>query len=189
MATETANNDTAGAEQPQDLLPPWVNPDWDRLLEVQTSGGQFRSRSISKVDLPAGALFARLTGVNQQEPQSYSTTQAGRDFHIELNSDIHFTNHSCDPTLEWHMQKFEIRVRRDRPLKQGDMLSFFYPSTDWTLAQPFDCWCGAPEGVCCKRIEGADKMDEAVLKRYWLNPYIEELLAERKAGGSNGGGE
>ena len=48
---------------------------------------------------------------------------------------------------------FEIRVKRDRPLKKGDMLSFFYPSTDWTLAQPFDCWCGAAE-KCCGRIEG-----------------------------------
>jgi hypothetical protein len=189
MAAEPGKQSTANSKQPQDLLPAWVNPDWDRLLEVKTSGGSFRSWAASKVDLPPGALFARLSGIHQQIPQSYSTTQAGRDLHVELNSNIHFTNHSCDPTLEWHMDKFEIRVRSDRALKKGEMLSFFYPSTDWTLAQPFDCWCGAGDGKCCKRIEGAGKMDEAVLKRYWLNGYIEKLLAERKEGESKSGGE
>ena len=174
------STDSAHPQQAQNLLPAWVNPDWDRLLEVKTSGGSFRSWAASKVDLPPGAVFARLTGINQQWPQSYSTTQAGRDVHVELNSDIHFTNHSCDPTLEWHMDSFEIRVRRDRPLAKGERLSYFYPSTEWTLAQPFDCWCGAGEGMCCGRIEGAEKMDEELLKRYWLNGYIEELLAERK---------
>ena len=47
------------------------------------------------------------------------------------------------------------------------------------MAQPFDCWSGAGKGKCCGRIDGAGKMDEAVLKRYWLNGYIEELLMER----------
>ena len=162
------------------LLPAWVNPDWDRLLTVRTSGGSFRSSAISIVDLPPGALFARLTGIHAQTPQSYSTTQAGPNLHVELNSNIHFTNHSCAPTLEWHMDKFEIRVNRERALKKGDELSFFYPSTDWTLAQPFDCWCGAAEGVCCGRIEGAGRMDEGVLGRYWLNGYIRKLLEERR---------
>lgn len=78
------------------------------------------------------------------------------------------------------MDRFEILVKRDRPLRKGEMLSFFYPSTEWTLAQPFECWCGAGEGVCCGRIDGAEKMDEKVLRRYWLNGYIEDLLKERK---------
>lgn len=100
--TEDSKANQTTADVPLNLLPAWVNPDWDRLLEVKTSGGSFRSWAESKVDLPPGALFARLTGINQQLPQSYSTTQAGRDLHVELDSNIHFTNHSCDPSLEWH---------------------------------------------------------------------------------------
>jgi len=182
MALNPSEPSATSTEQPQNLLPAWVNPDWDRLLSVQTSRGSFRSRAISKVDLPPSALFVRLTGIHQQNPPSYSTTQAGRDLHVELNSNIHFTNHSCDPSLEWHMDVFEIRVRRDRALKKGDILSFFYPSTEWTLAQSFDCWCGAGEGRCCGKIVGARDMDEEVLRRFWLNGYIEEMLAERKEG-------
>lgn len=56
------------------------------------------------------------------------------------------------------------------------------------FAQPFDCWCGAGEEKCCGRIEGAEKMDDAVLRRYYLNGHIEELLAERKEGGGKDGG-
>ena len=74
-----------------------------------------------------------------------------------------------------------MRVNRDRDLKKGDMLSFFYPSTEWLLAQPFDCWCGAGEGKCFGRVEGAAKMDPTRLREYWLNGYIEELLAEQEA--------
>ena len=166
----------------QTLLPAWVNPDWDRLVQVRNSEGSFRSWAESKVDLPPGALFARLTGINQHWPPDYLTTQAGRDLHVELNSIIRFANHSCDPTLEWDMKDFEIRVRRDRPLIKGDSLTFFYPSTEWKMVQPFDCWCGAGEGRCCGRIEGAATMDEELLRRYWLNVHIEELLAERKTG-------
>ena len=189
MATGPGKLSSTTCKQNQDLLPAWVNPDWDRLLEVKRSEGSFRTGAASKVDLPPGALFARLTGLQQHSPQTYSSVQAGRDWHVELNSDVGFVNHSCDPTLEWHMDKFEIRVRRDRPLKKGETLSFFYPSTEWTFAQPFDCWCGAGEGICCGRIEGAAKMEEAMLRRYWLNGHIKELLAERKKGGiRNGGG-
>lgn len=52
MATGPGKLATASIIQNQDRLPAWVNPDWDRLLEVKTSGGSFRSWAASKVDLP-----------------------------------------------------------------------------------------------------------------------------------------
>ncbi|TGJ86046.1 hypothetical protein E0Z10_g2698 [Xylaria hypoxylon] len=51
-----------------DLLPAWVKPDLDRLLVVKKAEGDFRSWATSLVDLPAGALFARITGVTIVEP-------------------------------------------------------------------------------------------------------------------------
>ena len=36
---------------------------------------------------------------------------------------------------------------------------------------------------------GAEKIDEAVLRRHYLNGYIQELLAERKEGGGKAGGK
>ena len=66
----------------------------------------------------------------------------------------------------------EVRVSRYRDLKEGDILSFFYPSTEWTMVQPFMCFCN--EETCLGKINGASQMGKAKLKGYWLNQHIEE---------------
>ena len=162
-------------------LPAWVNPDLDRLMIVKKAEGSFNSWAESLVDLPAGSLFARLTGLTAGGPAKYSSVQAGRDLHIELNSNPLYVNHSCAPTLEFDMERMEVRVARDRDLKKGDLLSFFYPSTEWTMAQPFDCWCGAGEGKCLGRVEGAGKIEPAKLRRFYLSRHIVEMLAAKEA--------
>lgn len=67
-------------------------------------------------------------------------------------------------------------------LKEGDELSFFYPSTEWDMAQPFECLCGSKE--CRGTISGAKDMPAEVLKNYWLSSHIRELLEEKAANGS-----
>ncbi|EED18879.1 conserved hypothetical protein [Talaromyces stipitatus ATCC 10500] len=148
MANHTPSKDNAS------LLPAWVNPDLDRLMVVKHADGDFRSWSESLVDLPAGALFARITGVTTISPPNYLSVQAGPDLHLELNSDLQYINHSCEPTLEWDMSCMEIR--------------------------PFDCWCGAGEGKCLGRIEGAAKLGTEKSKNWWLNEYIREMLEEQE---------
>jgi hypothetical protein len=81
------------------------------------------------------------------------------------------------------MQRWEVRVSSEQDLKEGDELTFFYPSTEWHMSQPFECGC--KEEVCRGKISGAKDMDEKVLAEYWLNAHIEEMLAE-KANGKNG---
>ncbi|GAP90085.1 putative galactose-proton symport [Rosellinia necatrix] len=178
VALAPDENHAPRAEEAAGLLPAWVNPDLDRLMVVKKTAGDFRSWSESLVDLPAGAVFARITGVTVSRSASWSSVQAGRSLHIELNSDLVFTNHSCAPTLEWDMERMEVRVHRNRDLKKGDILSFFYPSTEWEMSQPFDCWCGAGKGICFGRIEGAVRLDPERLKGYWINGYIKEMLEE-----------
>ena len=50
------------------------------------------------------------------------------------------------------------------------------------MAQPLDCRCDAPKGICLRRTEGAETLDETLLSRYWLNEHIDELLAARSNG-------
>ncbi|KAI0451548.1 hypothetical protein F5B21DRAFT_381715 [Xylaria acuta] len=167
------------------LLPAWVNPDLDRLMVIKKAEGNFQSWAESLVDLPAGAIFARITGVTTVSRPSWSSVQVGRNLHIELNSDLVFVNHSCAPTLEWDMERMEVRVSRNRRLKKGDLLSFFYPSTEFKMAQPFDCWCGAGER-CFGRVEGAAKLGIERLDGYWINGYIKHMLGEASNNGGNG---
>lgn len=75
---------------------------------------------------------------------------------------------------------------------------FYYPSTEWELAQPFDCTCGTPS--CQGRISGAGDMTASQLDGYWLSGHIRELKRDQKErdegrrrrrntdGGGGGGG-
>ena len=76
------------------------------------------------------------------------------------------------------MKAFEVRVARDRPLTAGDELTFFYPSTEWDMAQPFTCSCGAPDGRCKGWIAGASRLGKEKLQGYWLNEHIVSRLVK-----------
>ncbi|KAI4705660.1 hypothetical protein J4E81_000544 [Alternaria sp. BMP 2799] len=158
-------------------IPAWVQPDLTRLLRVEHNPGSFTSRSVSLVNLPPGAVFARITNPTPATV-AYSSVQASRDLHIELNCDLVYINHSCKPSLVFDMQRWEVRVsEQGEGLKEGDELTFFYPSTEWSMAQPFECLCKTE--ACAGEIKGARDMSREVLGRYWLNKHIEEMLAER----------
>lgn len=168
-------------------IPAWVQPDLTRLLHVEHQPGDFTSRAVSRVNLPAGAVFARLT-TPTLATRAYTSVQATRDLHIELNCDLVYINHSCRPTLVFDMQQWEVRVASelDGGLKEGDELTFFYPSTEWEMAQPFDCHCGTKN--CLGTISGAKDMDREILSKYWLSPHIKDLLDESapRSGGHSG---
>lgn len=155
-------------------LPSPTHPD---RLNVNRSAEAFASSAESLIDLPAGALFAKIIGATPGK-KAYTSVQTGRDSHIELNSDLVFCNHSCAPSLVFDMGRMEVRVVDEKPLKVGDALTFFYPSTEWDMDQPFQCTCGAAE--CKGWIGGAGRMSPEALEGYWLNGHIVEMLNERK---------
>lgn len=62
-------------------------------------------------------------------------------------------------------------------LQPGDELTFFYPSTEWSMAQPFTCLCGHQS--CRGTISGAKDMTARQLEGTWLNGHIRELLEEQ----------
>ncbi|KAI9848478.1 MAG: hypothetical protein M1838_000522 [Thelocarpon superellum] len=154
------------------------SPSHPSLIEVIRRPGAFTSGAFSLVSLPPGALFARITTATPAPAKAYTSVQISPTEHVELNSDLVYCNHSCEPTVVFDMSQMAVRVVPDRPLKIGDPLTFFYPSTEWNMAQPFTCTCGT---VACKGwIQGAERMPQEVLDAYWLNPHIEALLAARE---------
>ncbi|EAW06522.1 uncharacterized protein ACLA_082120 [Aspergillus clavatus NRRL 1] len=172
-----AVQEPAPAQSPTVSSPP--APTHPGTIQVNRSAKAFGSSASSLVDLPAGAVLARITTATPSR-KAYTSVQTGRDSHIELNSDLVFCNHSCDPSLNFDMHKMEVRVVDDRPLRVGDALTFFYPSSEWEMDQSFNCNCGAGE-KCKGWISGAKTMSREELEGYWLNPHIEELLQERDA--------
>jgi hypothetical protein len=98
---------------------------------------------------------------------------------IELCSDLVYCNHSCSPSLEFDMSKFEVRVARNRPWQWETNLTFFYPSTEWDMVQPFCCICGTER--CLGLITSSENIAPAVRQQYWLNPHVEDLAAKQEA--------
>ncbi|KAK6542082.1 hypothetical protein TWF694_007851 [Orbilia ellipsospora] len=165
----------------------------DKFVEYRhTSFGQIST--IAKVDLPRGSHFCYITTQIPVPKTTWSSIQTSKTDHIELASGLVYMNHSCAPTLEIEVyspnskgeypngRAGEFRVLKDRDLKAGEELTFFYPSTEYMSPRPFDCLCGAGEGVCIGRQAGAHFLPKTVLDIYFMNDHIKELVAERDGG-------
>ncbi|PNS15775.1 Histone-lysine N-methyltransferase, H3 lysine-4 specific [Sphaceloma murrayae] len=130
----------------------------------------------SLVALPAGSVFTKITTSTPAPVKRWSTVQTSESTHIELNSALLYMNHSCDPSLEINVKSMEIRVARGKDLKQGDELSFFYPSTEWAFDNPFKCLCGSKG--CLGEVKGAKYISKQDLDRWFVNDHILALKAQ-----------
>lgn len=170
-AAAVANGTPSGTIQ--DKAP--THPD---LFKVEYKPGAYTSRLISLIDAPPGQVLCRITGTTPSSNRTYATVQISRNSDIELNSDLVYCNHSCDPSVLFDMSAMEVRVADGgQGLKKGHDVTFFYPSTEWDMTQAFECGCGAKG--CLGEIKGARYLDRDVLGRYWLNGHIRELVEER----------
>ena len=167
------------------------------VVKVEHGQGEYSSRLVSLVDRDPGALVTKIEGYTSVANRAYTSVQTSENQDIELNSDLVYCNQyvrptslaqyvcslrtsSCNPTVIFDMAKYEVRVVSNRPLKKGDDMTFFYPSTEWNMQQPFDCNCGSKE--CLGSVQGAKYLDNATLKKQWLNPHIERLVEKRNNG-------
>ncbi|KAL5345864.1 hypothetical protein ACLOAV_008890 [Pseudogymnoascus australis] len=156
------------------LTPTWAQPSHGSIQEVVINDAAFTSKSLSKVTVAPYGLYAKIDfppATPASEP-TYATVQQGRDTHLNLNSDLILDI----PTLSF--------LAGPRGLSPGDELTFFYPSTEWAMAQPFTCFCSSP--ACRGTINGAGAMSQKALEGIYLNGYIRDMLAERWARESNG---
>ena len=139
------------------------------IENVETKEKSLRAtRKIQKGELlhgfSAGKIFSK---------PNYLTVQVGVDKHIALAPEfLQYINHSCDPNVFFDTSTFEVRTLRD--IDMNEEFTFFYPSTELDMAQPFNCYCGS--GCCLQTIRGAVHIDRDVLKNYDLTDFIKSQL-------------
>lgn len=126
-----------------DLLQVIHNPSIDDCGPT-IANQKFDSKIVSKCSFKKGDLITRLENFIEVGKSSYLTVQIGPSKHVYLNSNFNYLNHSCDPNLKIDVKKMAYVAVKD--ISPGDDLTFFYPSTEWNMDQPFECWCGS-EGV------------------------------------------
>ena len=108
-----------------------------------------------------------------QSYATYLTVQTGADRHITLMPEfLQYINHSCAPNVFFNTTTMQLVCLQ--PLQPGDELTFFYPSTEWEMAQPFVCNCG--NAACLQLINGASHLSVETLSKYKLTDFIKQQV-------------
>ncbi|KAF9901623.1 hypothetical protein EC991_005846 [Linnemannia zychae] len=128
-------------------------------------------------DFSKGEIICEIEGTTPAIPKTYTSVQVSNTDHIELNSDLVFMNHSCDPTVILDTDTMTVIAASD--IKKGDNMTFFYPASEWDMEQPFPCWCCSQQ--CIKHVQGAKFLSKETLARYLVTHHIQKLLAQREA--------
>ncbi|KAI9272437.1 hypothetical protein BY458DRAFT_455442 [Sporodiniella umbellata] len=140
----------------------------------QGAPGEYSSKLVTERAFPKDSVVANLEGLTPGEKR-YTSVQVSETKHIELNSDLVYMNHSCEPSVILDIDRMSVIAVKD--LAEGDELTFFYPSTEWDMIQPFSCWCGSPK--CIKTVQGAKHLSTETLKQFCLSKHIAQYLEKR----------
>lgn len=121
----------------------------------------------------AGDTICEFAAEKTLPEATYLTVQTGVEKHITLWPDfLQFVNHSCDPNVFFDTSRMLLTALKK--IEPGDEFTFFYPSTEWSMAQPFDCFCGSAQ--CLHHIQGAAYLTKEQASRYRLTDFILEQL-------------
>lgn len=127
--------------------------------------------------IKANEIIIHFSAKEIVEKPSYLTVQVGLQQHITLLPEyLQYINHSCNPNVFFNTNTFELIALK--AISIGDELTFFYPSTEWDMAQSFECNCGYIN--CLKDIKGAKYLTKAVLHQYKLTNFIEQMLINKQ---------
>jgi len=124
----------------------------------------------------AGELIAEFSVKELFREPTYLTFQVGHDKHMMIDPEfLQCMNHSCNPNTFFDISAMKLISLK--PIGRGEEFTFFYPSTEWDMAQPFQCFCGSPN--CLGEIKGAAYLATNVLSHYRLTRFIQQQLHDR----------
>jgi hypothetical protein len=116
---------------------------------LQATGAKEQKRTtklLTTQPFQAGQVIGsfKQTATITSQP-SYSSLQLAAGRHVELNCPFVYLNHSCSPNCRIDTNGMAVIALKDIPTDTE--LTFFYPSTEWEMAEPFQCWCGSKECI------------------------------------------
>ena len=128
---------------------------------------------FSVVDFQPGDIICEFGAAAILQAPSPLTVQVGINEHIYLQPGVlQYINHSCSPNVFFDLATFKAICLR--AINKGDELFYFYPSTEWEMAEPFQCLCGSVN--CLGRIAGASCLSKDVIQNYRFSDFISEQL-------------
>jgi len=128
------------------------------------------------VPFKQGEVVSRFSAGQVFTTPNYLTVQSGFSEHFTLVPEfLQYTNHSCNPNVFFDTENMELIALKD--IEQNEEFSFFYPSTELDMAQPFICYCGSKN--CLQNIKGAKHIPLEILNNYRLTGFIRQQLQQK----------
>ena len=122
---------------------------------------------------PGELISVFAAGTISAEP-TYLTVQLDTDKHITLQPEfLQYINHSCNPNVFFNTTTMELVALKS--IKPEEEMTFFYPSTEWKMAQSFQCYCGNKN--CIGEITGASLLSPRIINQYRFTDFILQQLA------------
>lgn len=118
-----------------------------------------------------GQVLSTIPNENLYQKPTRYTVQIARTLHTEV-AHLSALNHSCDPNVILDTSRMLVIARKD--IRVDEELTFFYPSTEWEMAAPFICLCGASS--CIHVVAGARFLPLSTLGQHFLNQHIREEI-------------
>ena len=142
--------------------------------DVITIHTENKTRSlVARQNFKQGEIIYHIPSEKVSDKPNRFTVQMDRELHTEVGK-LSALNHSCDPNVILDMDNMVVIASLD--IQAGDELSFFYPSTEWEMAAPFICLCGAPN--CIHVVAGARFLPLSTLEHQYLNRHIREIMID-----------
>ncbi len=144
------------------------------LTDKITLGTGSHGESVVCVqDIQPQERLIRLSGPAVDRPNKH-TIQRAEDEHLTPQGAAWaMINHACAPNCTIDYATWELIAHRS--IRVGEEITFNYLSTEWELATPFSCTCGAAQ--CAGEIRGFRHLDPT--QRDHLRPLLSPFLASR----------
>lgn len=143
------------------------------FAEVRFNLQSKQNTLVAMKDFHPGEVISLFTPGLVKNTPDYLTVQTGVDVHITLQPEfLQYINHSCEPNAFFDTTSMELVALKG--IRAEEEFSFFYPSTEWAMAQPFYCYCGSKS--CLQNIQGASFLTNSQLEKYKFTDFINSQL-------------
>jgi SET domain-containing protein len=133
---------------------------------------------FANASFKAGDTIVAFDASKIVDTPNYLTVQVSEHKHIYLFPEyLQYVNHCCEPNVIFNTTTMQLECISD--IETGEELRFFYPATEWKIAQQFVCNCG--KASCVGLIQGAADTPTEVLNKYKLTDFIKSMAAQYKA--------
>lgn len=148
------------------------------IAEIHTDTSNNNHRSlVSRRSFNADELIIEFSAKSVQPTPSYLTVQLEDREHIELFPEfLECINHSCEPNCFFDTTTLQLVAIKD--IKEGEEMTFFYPSTEWNMDRAFQCKCGCDN--CLGVIKGAKYLSDRIVEKYRFTDFIRRKLDSRR---------